>query len=251
MLLLSRVDDDVSDSPGAGDRCLGRRAGPEGLRLEIVPAAGRPAYHTATPLKLYIFGYLDRVQSSRRLERDPQRNVELMWLTGKLATDHKTIAKSRKDDGEAVPAARLHFIALCREIGLFTQAEAAVDGSKFKAMNTRGKNFTPAELMKRMEQVEEHIAGYLQELDTADWLEGEAVEARAMRLKDKIATLRDQMQALKVMGAQVEASPEGQVSLTDPDARSMAPLVAAAAASSAATCRTWSTPSTTGSPHTT
>jgi hypothetical protein len=111
------VDDDLSDSPGAGDRCLGRRAGPDGLRLEIVPAAGRPAYHTATPLKLYIFGYLDRVQSSRRLERDPQRNVELMWLTGKLAPDHKTIAKSRKDDGEAAPlvaAAAASSAATCR-----------------------------------------------------------------------------------------------------------------------------------------
>jgi transposase len=193
------------------------------LGFELVPAAtGRPAYHPATLLKLYIYGYLNRVQSSRRLEREAQRNVELMWLTGKLAPDHKTIANFRKDNGSAIQAACAHFVVLCREIGLFTQAVAAVDGSKFKAVNTRDKNFTPTKLKKRIEQVAEHIADYLQELDTADRLEGDAVEARAEKLKDKIATLRAQMQALKAMEAQVTASPDGQVSLTDPDARAMA-----------------------------
>lgn len=123
------------------------------LGFEIVPAAtGRPAYHPATLLKLYIYGYLNRVQSSRRLEREAQRNVELMWLTGKLAPDHKTIANFRKDSGEAIQAACAHFIVLCRQIGLFTQAVAAV-GSKFKAVNTRDKNFTPTKLKKRIEQV--------------------------------------------------------------------------------------------------
>jgi len=194
-----------------------------GLGFEIAAAAtGRPPYHPATLLKLYIYGYLNRVQSSRRLEREAQRNVELMWLTGKLAPDHKTIANFRKDNGPAIQAACAHFIVLCRQIGLFTQSLAAVDGSKFKAVNTRDKNFTPTKLKKRIEQVAEHIAGYLQDLDTADRLEGEAVEARSAKLKDKIATLRAQMQALKAMEAAVEASPDGQVSLTDPDARSMA-----------------------------
>ncbi len=224
VLLPSCLDDYVSDENPArlidvfvDELDLG------GLGFEIVPAAtGRPAYHPAMLLKLYIYGYLNRVQSSRRLEREAQRNVELMWLTGKLAPDHKTIANFRKDNGAAIQAACAHFIVLCRQIGLFTQAVAAVDGSKFKAVNTRDKNFTPAKLKKRIEQVAEHIAGYLQELDTADRLEGEAVEARAVKLKDKIATLRAQMQALKAMEAQVEASPDGQVSLTDPDARSMA-----------------------------
>ncbi|MCR5872881.1 IS1182 family transposase [Phenylobacterium sp. J426] len=224
VLLPSCLDDYVSDENPArlidvfvDELDLG------GLGFEIVPAAtGRPAYHPAMLLKLYIYGYLNRVQSSRRLEREAQRNVELMWLTGKLAPDHKTIANFRKDNGAAIQAACAHFIVLCRQIGLFTQAVAAVDGSKFKAVNTRDKNFTPAKLKKRIEQVAEHIAGYLQELDTADRLEGEAVEARTVKLKDKIATLRAQMQALKAMEAQVEASPDGQVSLTDPDARSMA-----------------------------
>ena len=194
-----------------------------GLGFKVDPAAtGRPAYHPATLLKLYVYGYMNRVQSSRRLEREAQRNVELMWLTGKLAPDHKTVADFRKDNGPAIQAACAHFVVLCREIGLFTRALAAVDGSKFKAVNTRDKNFTPTKLNKRIEQVAEHIAGYLQELDTADRLEGDAVEARGERLKDKIAVLRVQMQALKAMKARVAASPDGQVSLTDPDARSMA-----------------------------
>jgi len=194
-----------------------------GLGFELTPAAtGRPAYHPAMLLKLYVYGYLNRVQSSRRLEREAQRNVELMWLTGKLAPDHKTIANFRKDNGLAIQAACAHFVVLCRQIGLFTRALAAVDGSKFKAVNTRDKNFTPMKLKKRIEQVAEHIAGYLQDLDTADRQEGEAVEARAERLKDKITVLRGQMQALKAMEAQVAAAPDGQVSLTDPDARSMA-----------------------------
>ena len=193
------------------------------LGFGTTPAAtGRPAYHPGTLLKLYIYGYLNRVQSSRRLEREAGRNVELMWLTGKLAPDHKTIADFRKDNGPAIQAAGARFVALCRELGLFVQALAAVDGSKFKAVNTRDKNFTPTKLRKRIEQVEAAIAGYLQDLDTADRQEGEAIEARAERLRDKIVVLRAQMQALRAMEAQVAAAPDGQVSLTDPDARSMA-----------------------------
>src|SRR5258708_3509365 len=145
-----------------------------------------------------------------------------MWLRGKLAPDHKTIANFRRDHGPAIQAACAHFVVLCRQIGLFTQALAAVDGSKFKAVNTRDKNFTATKLKKRMEQGAEHIAGYLADLDTADRQEGEAAETRAGKLKDKIATLRAQMQALKAMEAQVQAAPDGQVSLTDPDARAMA-----------------------------
>src|SRR6476620_7358708 len=157
----------------------------------VVPeATGRPAYHPATLLKLYVYGYLNRVPSSRRLEREAGRNVEVMWLTGGLAPDHKTIANFRKDHGPAIQAACAHFVVLCRQIGLFTQALAAVDGSKFKAVNTRDKHFTATKLKKRMEQVAEHIAGYLADLDTADRQEGEAAEARAGKLQDKIATLR-------------------------------------------------------------
>ena len=195
----------------------------DGLGFEMTPAAtGRPPYHPATLLKLYIYGYLNRVQSSRRLEREAQRNVELMWLTGKLAPDHKTIANFRKDHGPAIQGACAQFVVLCRQIGLFTQALAAVDGSKFKAVNTRDANFTATKLKKRLAQVAEHIAGYLQDLDAADRQEGAAAEARAGKLTDKIAALRAQMQALRAMEIEVAASPDGQVSLTDPDARAMA-----------------------------
>ncbi len=189
----------------------------------VIPAAtGRPAYHPAMLLKLYVYGYLNKVQSSRRLEREARRNVELMWLTGRLAPDHKTIADFRKDNGPAIQAACAQFVVLCRQIGLFGAALVAIDGSKFKAVNTRDKNFTANKLKKRLEQVAEHIAGYLRDLDTADRQEGEAVETRSGRLKEKVERLRDQMRWLQAMEAKVAASPDGQVSLTDPDAQSMA-----------------------------
>ena len=196
-----------------------KRLGFEGM----TPAAtGRPAYHQGTLLKLYVYGYLNKVQSSRRLEREAQRNVELMWLTGRLAPDHKTIADFRRENGAAIQAACAQFVVLCRQLGLFGAALVAIDGSKFKAVNTRDRNFTAYKVKRRIEQVAEHIAGYLQDLDTADRQEGEAVEARSGRLVEKIDRLRAQMTMLKAMEAQVEASPDSQVSLTDPDARAMA-----------------------------
>ncbi|MFG1191796.1 IS1182 family transposase [Xanthobacter flavus] len=189
----------------------------------VTPAAtGRPAYHPATLLKLYVYGYLNKVQSSRRLEREAGRNVELMWLTGRLVPDHKTIADFRKDNGPAIQAACAQFVVLCRQIGLFGSALVAIDGSKFKAVNSRDKNFTANKIQKRLEQVAEHIAGYLRDLDTADRQDGEAAEARSERLKEKVERLREQMKMLRVMEVRVEAAPDGQVSLTDPDARSMA-----------------------------
>lgn len=176
----------------------------------VTPAAtGRPAYHPAVLLKLYIYGYLNRVQSSRRLEREAQRNVELMWLTERLAPDHKTIADFRRENGPAIQAACAQFVVLCRELGLFGTALVAIDGSKFKAVNTRDRNFTAYKVKRRIEQVAEHIAGYLQDLDTADRHEGEAVEARSGRLVEKIERLRAQMARLKAMEVEVEASPDG------------------------------------------
>jgi len=196
-----------------------RALGFEGMTPE---PTGRPAYHPSTLLKLYVYGYLNKVQSSRRLEREAQRNVELMWLTGRLAPDHKTIADFRKDNGPAIQAACAQFVVLCREIGLFGSALVAIDGSKFKAVNTRDRNFTANKLRKRLEQVADHVAGYLRDLDTADRQEGEAAEVRSGRLKEKIERLREQMRMLEAMEVRVAASPDGQVSVTDPDARSMA-----------------------------
>src|SRR5271169_1863850 len=189
----------------------------------MTPAAtGRPAYHPSTLLKIYLYGYLNRLQSSRRLEREAQRNIELMWLTGRLMPDFKTIADFRKDNGAAIRAVCRQFVELCRQLGLFTRAVVAIDGSKFKAVNNRDKNFTVAKVGKRIEQVDASIARYLAALDRADREEGDVAEAKSGRLKEKIASLRRQMQALKEMTQQVQAAPDQQVSLTDPDARSMA-----------------------------
>jgi transposase len=183
---------------------------------------GRPAYHASTMLKIYLYGYLNRVPSSRRLEREAQRNVELIWLTGRLAPDFKTIANFRRDNGPAIRAACAQFVMLCRQLGLFTRAVVAIDGSKFKAVNNRDRNFTVAKVAKRLQQVDASIARYLAALDRADRDESDVAEAKTARIKDKIAGLRRQMQALREMEQAVQAAPDQQVSLTDPDARSMA-----------------------------
>ena len=182
---------------------------------------GRPAYHPAVLLKLYIYGYLNRIQSSRRLEREAQRNVELMWLTGRLMPDFKTIANFRKDNGRAIRKVCRQFIVLCRQLNVFSEAIVAIDGSKFKAVNNRDKNFTAAKMQRRMAQIEESIARYLAAMDTADRAEPEVAQLKKGHLREKIAALKEQMQRLKAIEAQMHASPDQQVSLTDPDARSM------------------------------
>ena len=182
----------------------------------MTPAAttGRPAYHPSTLLKIYLYGYLNRIQSSRRLEREAQRNIELMWLTGRLAPDFKTIADFRKDNGAAIRAVCAQFVGLCRRLKLFTHAVVAIDGSKFKAVNNRDKNYTVAKVSGRMEQVEASIARYLRALDRADREESDVAEAKSGRLKEKIAGLRRQMQALKAMEQTVAATadPNGRLS---------------------------------------
>src|SRR5215213_10477933 len=189
----------------------------------MTPAAtGRPAYHPSTLLKIYLYGYLNRIQSSRRLEREAQRNIELMWLVGRLAPDFKTIADFRKDNGAAIRMVCSQFVVLCRQLGLFTRAVVAIDGSKFKAVNNRDQNYTVAKVTGRMEQVNASIAHYLRALDQADREESDVAEAKSGRLKEKIAGLRRQMQSLKAMAQTVQDAPDQQVSLTDPDARSMA-----------------------------
>jgi len=188
----------------------------------VEPAAtGRPAYHPASLLKIYIYGYLNRVQSSRRLEKEAQRNVELMWLTGRLMPDFKTIADFRKDNGKAIRRVCRQFVVLCQKVGLFSEALVAIDGSKFKAVNNRDRNFTSAKLQRRMEEIESSISRYLSELDTADRQEPTVAQARTERLQDKIAALKEQMKALKEIEVQLNATPDKQISLTDPDARSM------------------------------
>jgi transposase len=194
-----------------------------GFEGAIAKATGRPSYHPAVLLRLYIYGYLNCVQSSRRLEREAGRNVELMWLLGRLVPDHKTIADFRKENGAAIRKVCARFVALCRSMGLLRGARVAVDGSKFKAVNNRDKNFTQAKMARRMAQIEESIARYLHQLDSADRQEpSEAVLTKTTRLNEKIARLKQEMERLAGLDAKMREAPDQQISLADPDARSMA-----------------------------
>ncbi len=186
-------------------------------------STGRPSYHPAVLLKLYVYGYLNAVQSSRRLEREANRNVEVMWLTRRLTPDHKTIADFRKDNGPAIRKVCARFIELCRRLGLLSVASVAIDGSKFKAVNNRDRNFAEGKMQRRMAQIEESVARYLHQLESAD--RQERSKARAMRidrLNEKIATLNEEMKRLEAIDKQRLAEPDRQISFTDPDARSMA-----------------------------
>src|SRR5580692_11784315 len=191
-------------------------------------ATGRPSYHPSILLKLYIYGYVNRVQSSRRLEHEAGRNVELMWLTGRLVPDHKTIADFRKDNGPAIKKVCARFIALCREMGLLAKASVAIDGSKFKAVNSRDNNFTEGKIQRRQKQIEESVARYMSQLDTADrrTAEGEepseTVQLTKTRLKEKLSKLEEEVKRLAAIEKALLASPDKQISLTDPDCRSMA-----------------------------
>ena len=195
------------------------------VKLEFAGATpaltGRPSYDPAVLLKIYIYGYLNRVQSSRRLERECQRNVELMWLTGRLVPDFKTIADFRRDNGQGIRKVCRRFVELCRELKLFSQALVAIDGSKFKAVNSRDRNFSMGKIDKRQEQIEQNVQRYLDALETADRTQPPEVEAKTQRLKGKIEWLRQQMRQLDEIKQQLGTQPDGQLSLTDPDARSM------------------------------
>ncbi len=184
-------------------------------------ATGRPSYHPSVLLKLYLYGYLNRIQSSRRLERECQRNVELMWLTGRLAPDFKTIADFRRDNGKGIRNVCRRFVLLCRELKLFSEAVVAIDGSKFKAVNNRERNYTPGKIERRERELEESIQRYLAALETADRTQPTEMRAKTERLQGKIQKMRQRMQDLQAVKAQLETLPDRQLSQTDPDARAM------------------------------
>jgi hypothetical protein len=172
-------------------------------------------------LKLYIYGYLSRIPSSRRLEREAARNVELMWLLGRLAPDFKTIADFRKDNGTAIKKVCREFVDLCRRLELFSGEVVAIDGSKFKAVNHYDKNFSSTKVKRRLEQLESSIKHYFKELESADRADSQVPEQRKVHLKEKIKAVEQEMARVNQIGKQLEGSSETQVSLTDPDARSM------------------------------
>jgi len=191
-----------------------------GLGFKTIPAdTGRPAYHPSTMLKLYIYGYLNRIQSSRRLERETGRNVELMWLLQRLSPDFKTIADFRKDNSLGIKNTCRTFIDLCRQMNMFTDTVVAIDGSKFKAVNNSKKNFTPSKLKFHKDRFEKHLAQYLKQLDEAD--KNERQSAENVVINDKIIWLKKRLVELKAMEERVNDHPEKQVSTTDPDSRLM------------------------------
>jgi transposase len=197
-----------------------KNLGFEGILPEVT---GRPSYHPSALLKLYIYGYLNRIQSSRRLEREAKRNLEVIWLVQRLTPDDKTIADFRKDNGPAIKKVCARFVELCRNMGLLTKASVAIDGSKFKAVNTRDKNFTKGKVERRRHQLEESVARYLAQLDTADLQDpSEALAAKTAHLKEKLSKLASEMRKLDAYEKEMLVAPDQQISLTDPDCRSMA-----------------------------
>jgi len=192
------------------------------MGFKTTPAVtGRPAYHPATMLKLYVYGYLNRVQSSRRLEREAGRNVELMWLLGRLAPGFKTIADFRKDNTKAIRLVCREFVMICRQLDLFSDAFVAIDGSKFKAVNSSDRNFTRAKLKRRLQQIDESIDRYLAQIVSADRQDASAAKNKTERLEKKIIKLKNEMARLNEVEVVLLATPDKQISLTDPDARSM------------------------------
>jgi len=187
----------------------------------IAKETGRPPYFPGDLLKLYIYGYLNHIRSSRKLEKEANRNVEVMWLLGKLAPDFKTIADFRRDNGEAILRACREFTTVCREMGLFGGQLVAIDGSRFKAVNSRERNFTRPKLKKLMEKTDKKIRAYLQELDAADEEETDIDHPTAEELREKIEKLKTRKLAYQELQHRLEESGESQVSLTDPDARLM------------------------------
>ena len=190
----------------------------------VVPSrTGHPIYRCSDLLKLHIYGYLNRVQSSRRIELEAMRNVEVMWLIGRLVPDHKTISNFRKDNGRGIRKACVQFVALCRQFGLLAGASVAIDGAKFKAVNTRDKNFTKGKMQRRKAQIEESVARYLGQLDSADRQDPSLARTTKIDyLNDKISKLKTEMNRLAELEKEMLSRPEQQVSETDPDARSMA-----------------------------
>ena len=183
---------------------------------------GRPGYEPALMLKIYVYGYLNRLTTTRVLEQETHRNVDLIWLTGRLMPNYKTIGEFRRLNRKAVRRVCAEFVGICRELKLFEQVIVAIDGSKFKAVNSRDKNFTRKSVKRRMKRLQEHIDRYLTILDEADKREPEEAKYTAEELAEKIASMKEQMGRLQEIEEQVLAHPDKQVSLTDPDARSMA-----------------------------
>jgi transposase len=192
-----------------------------GFEKAVPKATGRPPYDPGDLLKLYIYGYLNRIRSSRKLERESQRNVEVMWLLGKLTPDFKTIADFRRDNGKPLRGVWGKFTELCRELDLYGGEMVAIDGSKFKAVNSRERNYTQKKLKKLRERAEARMERYLQEMDENDAEETSSESLTREELQEKIEWMKKRQGIYNELEQEMADSGESQVSLTDPDARSM------------------------------
>ena len=194
----------------------------EGLGFHMPQGeTGRPAYHPKEMLKLYLYGYFNAVRSSRRLERETIRNVEVMWLLNKLSPDHKTISRFRKENVKALKNVFRDFVQLCQQLGLYGKELLAVDGSKFKAVNSKDNNFNQAKLEDRIRRIDEKLDRYLNELNENDQIEADTPKHTKEEIAAAIAELAARKQAYKAMQSQLQASGESQISTTDPDAKRM------------------------------
>jgi transposase len=182
---------------------------------------GRPSYHPGDLLKLYIYGYLNKIRSSRKLEHESQRNIELMWLLRQLTPDFKTIADFRKENSHALTRVCREFTVLCKKLDLFGRELIAIDGSKFKAVNSKSRNFTEKKLQQLLQKINEKIDIYLKELDEQDTVEEQTTKPTAQGLKEKIDQLRTQQGQYQELLEKLHNSEDTQISLTDPDSRSM------------------------------
>lgn len=227
-LLPACIDDYVDDdNPVRAIDAFIRMLDLAALGFDVEPEeTGRPGYHPATLLRIYLYGYLNQVQSSRRLERECARNLELIWLTGQLKPDFKTIADFRRDNGPAIRKVCREFIVLCRGLDLLDSSVVAIDGSKFKAVNAKARSFTQEKLRRRLGEIDAAIARYMAELDRADEVLAKTgmrpLDARLSRVIKKLAHYKKEADALRAVEQRMDATGETQVSLTDPDCRAMA-----------------------------
>ncbi len=192
-----------------------------GFKHAELSPTGRPPYNPADLLKLYIYGYLNRVRSSRFLEKECEKNVEVMWLLKKLTPDFKTIADFRKDNREAIKKVFKEFILLCKKLDLFGGELVAIDSSKFKAVNSRKRNFHEGKLKRSLQGIDEKIEKYLKEIEENDKVEADIRPPKAEKLKEKIEKLKERKEKYQGILKELKDSGERQISLTDPDSRLM------------------------------
>jgi transposase len=186
-----------------------------------IKTTGRPSYNPSDLLKLYIYGYLNTIRSSRKLEKETHRNVEVMWLLKKLTPDHKTIAEFRKNNAGPIKKVFKEFVFFCKELGLYGGETVGIDGSKFKAVNSKKRNFNEDKLVRKLKDIEEKIDAYLKELEDNDKNESSVKQPDAKEVKEKIKQLEDRKSEYRELLRKLEETGEKQVSTTDPDSRMM------------------------------